>query len=185
MRVSRSEMERSHARIVEGAARLLREQGVANTSVGDVMEAAGLTHGGFYRHFETKEALLSAALEAAFAQVTAFADRHVRERDPDEARAGYHAYYLSEAHLGEPGAACPVATLAGEVARSTPALKEAFGRGVRRMMDTLAACWPGAKKARQAAATREFAMLVGAAVIARASDPETAKTVLAACRPMR
>jgi len=71
MRVSREEMEKSHARIVAGAARLLRERGIENTSVADVMNDAGLTHGGFYRHFKTKDDLLIAALDKAFADLTA------------------------------------------------------------------------------------------------------------------
>jgi len=185
MRVSRMEMDRSHARIVEGAARLFRRLGVANTGVADVMEAAGLTHGGFYRHFESKDALLASAIQAAFAQVRALVDDGMRGKHPDKALSDYHAFYLSEAHLGDPSTACPVATLAGEVARASPPLKEEFGRGVRQMLEMMASHWPGAKRAREVAATREFAMLVGAAVIARATDPDTAKSVLAACRPVR
>ncbi len=183
MRVSREEMERSHERIVDGAASLFRERGVENTSVADVMESAGLTHGGFYRHFATKDALLSAALRAAFAQLQDVADRNLRGKDSETALARYHAFYLSDAHLGNPGGACPVATLAGDVARAAPPLKEEFGQGVMRLLETLTNCQSGPKRARQAAAIREFAMLVGAAVIARASDPETAQTILTACRP--
>ena len=184
MRVSREEMERSHERIVQGAARLFRKLGVENTSVADVMESAGLTHGGFYRHFDTKDALVSAALQAAFAQLKDVADRHLPGKDPEVALTHYHMYYLSEAHLGNPAAACPVATLAGDIARATPALKEEFGQGVMRILETLTNCQSGPKKERQSAAMREFAMLVGAAVIARASDPDTAKAVLAACRSL-
>jgi len=185
MRVTQEEMDRHHRRIVEGAARLLREQGLDNTSVSEAMEAAGLTHGGFYRHFETKDALNVEALEAAFAQQLTLMERHLHGKDPQTALTQYHNYYLSDAHLGRPGAACPVAMLAGDVARATPALKEQFGRGVRQVIDTVAAWEAGTKKEREQAAMREFALLVGAAIIARASDPETAKAVLAACRPMR
>lgn len=184
MRVSREEMDRSHARIIDAAARLFREHGVENTSVAAVMEAAGLTHGGFYRHFETKEALVAAALDQAFAQVRALIEEDRRAREPAEARARYHGYYLSEAHLRQPGTACPVATLAGEVARAEPAIKAAFGSGVNRMLDVLEHHQSGTRKERRTAAMREFAMLVGAAVIARASDDETAERVLAACRPL-
>jgi len=184
MRVSRAEMEQSHERIVAGASRLLRERGFEKTSVADVMEAAGLTHGGFYRHFETKDALLSAAIQAAFAQVTEPMRRNVQERSPVDARVAYHQYYLSEEHLGLAGAACPVATLAGDMARAEPDLKAIFGKGVNQMLDTVALAHSGTRKERQAAAAREFAMLVGAAVIARASDPATARQVLDACRPL-
>ncbi len=184
MRVSRAEMELNHGRIVEGASRLLRERGVEKTSVADVMDAAGLTHGGFYRHFETKDALLASAIQAAFAQATEPMHRNVQGRAPICARVAYHRYYLSEQHLGLACAACPVATLAGDMARAGPDLKAIFGKGVKQMLDTVALAHSGTKKVRQAAAAREFAMLVGAAVIARATDPATAKQVLDACRPL-
>lgn len=184
MRVSRAAMEQSHERIVEGASRLLRERGFEKTSVADVMEAAGLTHGGFYRHFETKDALLAAAIRAAFTQVTGPMQRNVQERAPLEARVAYHNYYLSDEHLGFAGAACPVATLAGDMARAGPELKSSFGNGIKQMLETVALAHAGKNEERQTAAAREFAMLVGAAVIARASDPETAKRVLDACRPL-
>jgi TetR/AcrR family transcriptional repressor of nem operon len=177
-------MEKSHERIVEGASRMLRERGFEKTSVADVMEAAGLTHGGFYRHFETKDALVASAIQAAFTQVTEQMQRNVQEKASTHARVAYHDYYLSEEHLGFPGAACPVATLAGEMARASEALKASFGKGVNQMLDTVALAHTGTKKERQVAAAREFAMLVGAVVIARASDPDTAKCVLEACRPL-
>jgi len=130
------------------------------------------------------DSLIAAALEQAFEQVHELIEADGHDRAPAEARARYHGYYLSEAHLRRPGAACPVATLAGDVARAEPALKDAFGRGVNRMLDALEQQHPGGRKERRMAATREFAMLVGAALIARASDPETAERVLAACRPL-
>jgi TetR/AcrR family transcriptional repressor of nem operon len=183
MRVSREEMNRSHERIVEGAARLFRERGVDNSSVADVMEAAGLTHGGFYRHFEAKDGLVSAAIKSAFRQVKEMISANMRDNDPDVAIARYRSYYLSEGHLSQPGSACPVATLASEIARASPGLKAEFGNGVRQILEVLSHCYAGkGKKQRQAEATREFALLVGAAVIARACDSDTAKAVLAACR---
>jgi TetR/AcrR family transcriptional repressor of nem operon len=176
-------MQRSHERIVEGAARLLRERGVDKTSVADVMEAAGLTHGGFYRHFDTKDALVSAAIATAFAQLREVAATSLQGKEPDVSLTLFRSYYLSDAHLNHPGEACPVATLAAEFARAPPRLKSEFGKGVRRILEVLAGCCKGTgKKQREAQAAREFARLVGAAVIARACDPETAKTVLAACR---
>ena len=183
MRVSREEMRRSHDRIVGQAARLFRERGVENASLAEVMEAAGLTHGGFYRHFEAKDGLVSAAMESAFRQVEETINANTRDTAPDAALARYRAYYLSDEHLGQSGSACPVATLAGEIARASPGIKAEFGRGVRQILASLSNCYSGkGRKQREVQATREFAQLVGAAVIARASDPETAKAVLAACR---
>jgi len=182
MRVSRDEMNRSHERIVDGASRLLRERGVDSTSVADVMEAAGLTHGGFYRHFDTKNALVEAAIASAFAQMKNLIEQNLRDREPAIARQMLRGYYLSENHLAHPAGACPVATLAGDVARAEPGLKAAFGRGVEEMLEAVALCHTGTRDERKTAAIRDFAMLVGAAVIARACDPVMANTVLAACR---
>lgn len=182
MRVSREEMNRSHERIVSGAARLFRERGLESSSVADVMESAGLTQGGFYRHFETKNALVSEAIKAAFAQMLDRLAGAIRQRKPKDARDLYRRYYLSEAHLNQPGTACPVATLSGDIARADPALKEHFGNGVRQMVAALEQLQSGSNKsARQDKAIRDFALLVGAAVIARASDPRLAEQVLKAC----
>jgi len=173
--VSKSAKDRSHKRIVASAARMARERGVEGASVADVMGDAGLTHGGFYRHFETKEALLDAAVQAAFDQVIEYLDGS----SPGD---GFRALYLSEGHVDNPGIGCPVATIGSEIARGSDAMKRTFGAGARRMLDALAKGVGGAPEERSAAATRELAMLVGAVVIARASDPETARAVLSACR---
>jgi len=182
MRVSREEMDRSHERIVSGASRLLRENGLENTSVADVMQAAGLTHGGFYRHFETKTALVESAIQSAFSQMTELIEQNLGDKPPAIGRQMLHDYYLSEKHLGHPGSGCPVATLAGDIARAEADLKTVFGQGVEQMLRAVALCHTGAQEARETAAIRDFARLVGAAVIARACDPEIAQTVLAACR---
>ena len=184
MRVTRAEMESNHQRIVDRAASLFRERGVTDTSVADVMSAAGLTHGGFYRHFDSKQALLAAAIQSAFEQVVTVMEVNRQAREPVGARSALHAYYLSEAHLQQPDRACPVATLAGELARTTPELRTLFGVGVNRMLDSVTQCHPGHPAQSRVAATREFAMLVGAAVIARASDERTATAVITACMPL-
>ena len=191
MRVSREEKARSHARIVAAAARLVRERGIENAGVADVMREAGLTHGGFYRHFDDKDALVAAALELAFDEILARLGAPPADDAPangaaanDAAQAGadFRAFYLSEGHLERPGLGCPVAALGGEVARGPAALRTAFGAGVRRMIAALARGTPGTTPDARARASRELAMLVGALMIARASDPVTAREVLAACR---
>jgi len=178
MRMSQGEKEKSHGRIVASASRLLRERGLAGASVGDVMKAAGMTHGGFYKHFESKEALIEAAIDAAFAGFVEALDRG----EPEQAVAAYRALYLSEDHKNQLGLGCPVATVGQEIGRAPDGLKAAFGRGVRHIVAALARVMKGSAQAKEAAAFREFSMLVGAMVIARASDPETARGVLAACK---
>jgi TetR/AcrR family transcriptional repressor of nem operon len=165
MRVSRQDRDAGHERIVTEASRLLRRRGVEATGVAGVMTAAGRTHGGFYRHFPNKQALVMAAMEAAFDEVLGRPD-------------AFGAFYLSDAHLRHPERGCPIAALGSDVARQPAALKRAFGTGVRRVIARLTGSVPERGKA----ATRHLAILVGAIVMARASDPATAAAILDACR---
>ncbi len=181
--MSQEEKARSHGRIVDSAARLARRAGLDGASVADVMREAGLTHGGFYKHFPAKEDMLAAALDHAFDET---AQRLGADLVPPEAAAraaAFQAFYLSDLHIGTPEHGCPIAALGTDIARAGPMLKTRFGAGVRRIIALLAKGGAGAEQARQARAARSLAMMVGAAVIARASDPETAAQILAACRP--
>lgn len=180
MRVSQAEMEKSHERIVASAARLFRERGIENTSVADIMKDAGLTHGGFYRHFENKDALTVAALQEAFEQI--FARLHDRKSPSQGARESFRKQYVSRQHADNPGMGCPIAALANDVARGTNELRIAFGSGVRRAAAVLSADKPGADEERLTQGMRELAMMAGAVMIARASDPETGRRILSACR---
>jgi TetR/AcrR family transcriptional repressor of nem operon len=183
MRVSQKEKDKSHARILAAAARLLRERGIETTSVADVMGAAGMSHGGFYRHFADKDGLVDAALASAFEEFSSELETRLEKGDqPEKAVGDYRTQYLSKDHANNPGLGCPVAALGGEVARGLSALKTAFGAGVNRMLGLLSRGQPGTARERRDRAARDFAMMVGAIVIARASDPQTARTVLAACR---
>lgn len=178
MRMSQEEKEKSHARIVASASRLMREHGLEGASVDEVMKAAGMTHGGFYKHFANKQALIEAAIGVAFA---GFGER-LEHGDPEGAVAAYRALYLSDEHKNHPGLGCPVASLGPDIGRAPDRIKSAFGAGVRRIVAALARVGKGSAQQREAAAFREASMLVGAMVIARASDPATATAVLAACK---
>jgi len=183
MRVSQKEKEKTHERIVEAAARLVRERGIEAISVADLMSAVGLTHGGFYRHFPNREALIAAAIEAAFGKMGSGLEARFENGTPEAALAAYRRDYLSDWHASSPGMGCPVAALATDVSRGPDVFKEAFGKGVRRATEAIAKGMDGPREEREAAAVRELAMLVGAVAIARACDAETAQTVLNACRP--
>ena len=182
MRVSQQEKDRSHERIVDSAARLVRARGIESTSVSDVMASAGLTHGGFYRHFESKDALLVSALERAFDEMLAMLDGRPDSADASAAAVAFKRFYLSEPHVSAPEVGCPVAAIGAEVSRASDDVKAAFGAGVRRMVAALAHDGEGTKAQREARAMREFAMVVGAVVLARASDATTAAGVLRVCR---
>jgi TetR/AcrR family transcriptional repressor of nem operon len=175
-------MDKSHKRIVAGASRLMRKHGIETTSVNDVMKKAGLTHGGFYRHFDSKEALVSAALEDAFNEVVQAIEEFYRARGPRDGAEGYSQHYLSEGHMKHPELGCPIAALSMDVARSAASLKSEFGMGFGRVVDKFAQAGSGTAEENRMAALRKIAMLAGAVMIARASDPKTAAEVLAACK---
>ena len=181
-RVSQQEKDRSRERIVRSAARLFRERGIEGASVGDVMKDAGMTHGGFYRHFATKDALLDAGLESAFAELVAMLETGLAEDQPARVAEHFRQFYLSEEHVANAGKGCPATALSGEVGRAAAPTKGAFGAGVRAVLSALAQTRDGDRASRDDAAARELAMMVGAVAIARACDPGTAETVLAACR---
>jgi TetR/AcrR family transcriptional repressor of nem operon len=183
IRVSQEEKQRSHRRIVESAARLLRERGLEGASVADVMNDAGLTHGGFYRHFDSKDDLTAAALDHAFAQNLSLLERPLPADEVAAAVAAFRARYLSAGHVASPGLGCPVAALAEDFARAPDALKTRFGEGVMRIVAHLARALSGSEAKRREQATRDLAMMVGAVMMARACDPRSAAAVLAACAP--
>jgi TetR/AcrR family transcriptional repressor of nem operon len=134
-RASRADAARHREEVVAAAARLFRERGLSGVSVPDVMAEAGLTHGGFYRHFDSKDALAAAACEAAFAQQTIDrADDLARYGgDRAAARADLIARYFSPEHRDDPGGGCPNAGLVSDAARSPSdsPLRAAFTEGVR------------------------------------------------------
>jgi TetR/AcrR family transcriptional repressor of nem operon len=169
MRVSRQDRDAGHQRIVTEASRLLRRHGIEATGIADVMTASGRTHGGFYRHFPNKQALVAAAIDAAFQDILAHPD-------------AFGADYLSPAHLRHPETGCPIAALAGDLARQPASLRRGFGAALRHVIARLAGRSAESPAQRQKAATRHLAMLVGAMVMARASDAATAALVLDACR---
>ena len=120
MRYPAKETAAKHERIVKEASRLFRERGFENVTVGEVMKAAGLTHGAFYAHFGSKQDLQAAAV--AYGQgLTASRTRSYSATK--KGRKEYADRYLSPRHRDNPGDGCTMAALAQEVARSTPELK--------------------------------------------------------------
>jgi len=183
MRRSREEAAETRRNILETASRLFRARGIAPVSVADVMAALGLTVGGFYRHFASKEALVAEAIEAASLETVA---RHgPTERGAARGRRASALLdaYLSHAHRDHPEHGCPVAALCSEVAHERPSTKEAFTRALGRL---LAIVGDGAKGESREARDRRLriaASIVGAVVLARAtSDAKVADDVLDAVR---
>lgn len=184
MRQSREAKSETRAAIVDQASRLFRERGIDGTSVGDVMHAAAKTHGGFYRHFDTKDALLETALGQAFADMVSVVEREFGSDAPagaDPTRI-FNRYYLDDARVADRGGWCPAAAMAGDTARSGDTIKTVFGKGLRAMIDAIADRLPGSPEDRQQAAIRIFTAAAGTLMLARASDAGTAAMLLDAAR---
>jgi TetR/AcrR family transcriptional repressor of nem operon len=132
MRYPVEETTAKHERIIKEASRLFRERGFENISVGEVMKAAGLTHGAFYAHFDSKEALQAAAV----AYGIKVSLERMQRSNSKKSKETFADLYLSRWHRDNPGDGCTMATLAQEVARSTPELKAAFEQGLENILHT-------------------------------------------------
>ncbi len=183
MRMSREAMASHREDILAAASRMLRERGREGTSVADVMQAAGLTHGGFYRHFESKEALVAEATGTAYDGILKGLEKSAEKLGPIEAVTNYVADYLSRWHLKRPSSGCPMAALGVEAAREGAAVRKTFTDGTEKLLEKLSAGLDGSAAERRAKAIRLVATLVGAVVIARAvGDDRLSEEVLSACR---
>jgi TetR/AcrR family transcriptional regulator, transcriptional repressor for nem operon len=161
MRYPAKETAAKHERIVKEASRLSRERGFENVTVGEVMKAAGLTHGAFYAHFGSKLELEEAAV--AYGQALSAS----RARGYGATKKGRQAYaerYLSPRHRDHPGDGCTMATVGQEIARSTPEVKAAFERGLEEILS--------AQGGDRKDAIFQTAALLGGVVLARAVKSE-------------
>src|SRR6476661_5109904 len=146
MRITKETTAANRERVLEAAARLFREKGVDGIAVAELMQAAGLTHGGFYNHFESKEELAAAAFREAFAAAVNRVERQAAEADRrgrDSAFAHYVGRYLAPETRDAPGTSCPMATLGTDAARHGSELRGAFAEGVRRYIEAFAKIMPG------------------------------------------
>ena len=166
MRVSREAAAASKARITREAARLMRQNGIEGTSVADVMAAAGMTTGGFYKHFESKADLTAAAVREAFGGLLAGLAQSAEAHGTEAARKAYFETYLSDAHVKNPGQGCPVASLASEAARTGQPIGAAFEEGIEQSLARLAG--PNLTPGQRAAFIRQMSTLIGAVILARA-----------------
>jgi TetR/AcrR family transcriptional regulator, transcriptional repressor for nem operon len=178
-----SRKQLTHDRIVETAARALRSTGFDGVGVADVMKQAGLTHGGFYAHFPSRDVLLAEALERAGQDSR---DRMQRTIAAGEARGAsrFRALvegYLSERHLKSPESGCPVAALASEMPRQPEAVRDAGAVRVKSLLATVDAALPAGHP--EGTADAVAGQLVGALQLARAlGDNAHGRRHLAAAR---
>ncbi len=176
-------MARHHEEIVAKAATMLRERGIDGLSVADLMQAAGLTHGGFYRHFASKEALVAEATTAAFASIAERIERDVSKAGPESALRDYIADYLSLGHVAKPAAGCPIAAYGTDVARQDASVREAYAQGLERICSAIAGCFADSPAQSRRLAREIISIMVGAVVTARATgDQQLTKSYLTAAR---
>lgn len=174
-RMSADEKRKSHERILKAASRLFRERGIEATSVADIMKAAGLTHGGFYRHFSSKEALVAAAFGYAVNDVLSEVETAPAGLEKAVARDKYVARYLSSEHVVDRGQGCPLAAMGAEIARLHGAAEIEASDTVERMARLLNPDDP--RTTEQGIAT--MALLLGTVTLARlAKTQELSKMVL-------
>jgi TetR/AcrR family transcriptional repressor of nem operon len=155
--------ERTRQRILETAAAAFRAHGIAGVGIADIMQRAGLTHGGFYAHFESKEALLAEEV-----QRVGGAPKIPAECRPDEKLAAITEAYLSSRHREHPESGCLIPTLGCELARTGGAPKRSFDAHIRARLDRLASYAPASgAAARRRQATGALAAMVGGMILAR------------------
>lgn len=163
-RVSQAQAMENRRRAVAAASQLFRERGVNGISVADLMKSIGLTTGGFYKQFPSKEALITEAAQAAFGDLDLLlAEFETAHGDHDTARAALVDFYLSAEHRDQPGTGCPNAGFAGDMARETTAgeVRETYAAGVEKF-----AAWMSADVDD---GLPVVATLVGAILLARAT----------------
>jgi TetR/AcrR family transcriptional repressor of nem operon len=161
MKVSRDQMAENRRRILEVASRLFRDKGFDAVSVAEVMKAAGLTHGGFYGHFNSKDDLIAQTVAHVLAAGTG---------EGGDFRA-YVDAYLSPRHRDDCAGGCPTAGLAAAIRLQTPAARAAMTAGLRSQIDRIGKALPELDAAdRRRAAIGSFAAMVGAVILARAID---------------
>jgi TetR/AcrR family transcriptional regulator, transcriptional repressor for nem operon len=170
MKVSREQAALNRERILEAAAQLFRQRGFDGIGVADLMKEAGLTHGGFYGHFSSKEELIAEASERALTSTFAFLSRQAERGGSDPLSAVANSY-LSSRHRDDPGTGCLLAALGPDVSRQGRAVRRTVTDYVHSAVDLLTTLVPGkSKAARRQNAISTYATLVGTMVMARAVD---------------
>jgi len=170
MRVSREKAAANRERIIDAAGALFRAKGFGGIGVADIMKAAGLTHGGFYGHFASKDDLVAQASKRTMTRAAANWVKVVAA-EPEQPFAALLKRYLSPQHRDDPGRGCAFAALGNDAARSGKIVRKAFAEGLEPLIDILAQSIPGrSKAARRRKAVAAMAALVGALTLARAVE---------------
>jgi TetR/AcrR family transcriptional repressor of nem operon len=184
MRYSREHKLETHARIVKKASVRLREKGAHGIGVADLMKEAGLTHGGFYAHFDSREALVIEAFAYAMDRGREHWRKLAEQVPPNKRFAMVVDAYLTAIHRDDPGHGCAVPTLGAEIARESPKTRKAFAAKLEQMIEMFAEQIPDVpRKAARKQAMAAVATMMGTLVMARiAGNGEFSDEILGAGR---
>jgi len=193
MRLTKEQATENRRQILEAASRLFREQGFAAVAVADLMKAAGFTHGGFYNHFPSKEAVAAEACSTAIARSNAELAEALDGKTAAQRGRAWRRYlggYLSVEHRDAPGSGCAMAALSSDARRQGKQVQAAFAEGLEDAIEILASSLPKARPGEGSAAARvravrQWSEMIGALVLSRAvagSDPALSEEILAASR---
>ena len=184
MRYSKEHKQETHARIVRKASVRLREKGAHGIGVADLMKEAGLTHGGFYAHFDSREALVIEAFTYAMDRSIANWRKAAEQIAPEKRLESTIDSYLTSVHRDDPGRGCALPTLGAEIARESPKTRKAFAAKLDQMIEMLADQIPELpRKAARKQAIAALATMMGTLVLSRiAGGGEFSDEVLAAGR---
>ncbi len=184
MRYGPEHKSETRTKVLRAAAAAMRARGPDGVGVADIMREVGLTHGGFYAHFRSKEDLIAQAVTQMFSDAQRRFQR-VTAGQPEAAALGaYIDLYVSTAHRDDVARGCPLTSVTADLARGSEAARVAFDAGVRGILDTLAAWLPadGETGARARAASL-LAEMAGAVALSRAvSDADLSSEILGECR---
>src|SRR5258708_6105360 len=180
MRRSKQEAAVTRQRIVEAAAASFRKNGIAGTGLADLMAAAGLTHGGFYRHFASKDQIVAEACTAAAESLVEQLAASVCKKSPQRGLKAIVENYLSAAHRDEPADGCPIAALGSEIARGDERTRAAATQALLRFVEVIASRFgktpPDVARRRALVAA---ATMIGALTISRiVTDTELSAGIL-------
>ena len=179
MRYDAEHKQRTREKVIKEAIRAIRTDGPHRIAVASVMAKAGLTHGGFYAHFDSKEALVASAIEEMFKEAGRRFARVTEGRDPREALIAYLEFYLSKEHRDARSTGCPLTALAADLPRLDAAAQERYGQSAARLTALLADQLQAAGLA-EVSASSILAELIGALSLARAvASAEQSDQILA------
>jgi len=184
MRYAGTHKDETHKTLLKVAAAQMREKGPDRLSIAQVMQTAGLTHGGFYAHFKSKDALLNEALADVFARSRRNLSRLVDGLPPRHALATYIDFYVSERHRDDVANGCPITALNSDMPRQTRKFRAAFEAGVKSLVDFLALRMRAAGIAgHETLAPSILSAMAGAVALSRTiSDKELSSELLASTR---